>query len=69
MYIDGANPLRPLVATECSPFFANGRLCTAALMVRRSRACYGPKGGQSEGNESQDEHSWARGCAVVGERY
>ena len=47
---------------ECSPFSAYGRLRAGAVFIRVWLVDRGPKGGQSEGKEPQDEHSWGAGC-------
>jgi hypothetical protein len=66
MHIDSTNPFRFLLAIECPPLFAYGRLLTRALIGRRRHARRRPEGGQDEGKNSEAEHGWARGCARVG---
>ena len=59
-HINSTDPFCFLVGAELPPFSAYGRLCAGSLSVRatvRVVGC-GPKGGQDDGEEPQDEHGW-----------
>jgi hypothetical protein len=56
-HVDSTNPFCFLMCTECSPFSAYSRLRAGAVFIRVWPVNRGPKGGQSEGKEPQDEHS------------
>ena len=66
-HFDSTNPFRFLEGTEFSPFFAYGRLVAGALLNRARHSSYRPKGGQSDGKESQDKHGWTGDGTNVGE--
>jgi hypothetical protein len=69
-YVDGANPFCFFIGAECSPFPAYSWLVARVRFTRRARHPNGgPKDGQGNGKEFQDEHtsSWVGGRADVGE--
>jgi hypothetical protein len=61
-HVDGADPLRLLMGTECSPFSANGWVFARALFFRGKSADCREKEKKSDGKEPQEEHT------VAGER-
>jgi hypothetical protein len=61
-HVDGADPLRFLLGTECSPFSANGWVFAGALFFRGKYDDCREKENKSDGKEPQEEHT------VAGER-
>jgi hypothetical protein len=66
-HVDSANPFRPFMRTERSPFSANGWLFAGAPLVRAKDAECGAKEGNEDRKEPQEEHSLGRGCSHAGE--
>lgn len=56
-HVDGANPISFLLGTECSPFFAYGRLRAGAEFTSAGHGDRRPKDGQGDRKEPEDEHS------------
>lgn len=59
-HINSTDPFCFLVGAELSPFSAYDGICAGSLSIRATVwlvGC-GPKGGQNDGKEPQDEHGW-----------
>jgi hypothetical protein len=61
-HVDGADPLRFLMGTECSPFSSNGWVFAGAFFFRAKYADCREKENKSDVKEPQEEHT------VAGER-